>query len=205
MRISQRWSNIFISIYLQSSLLRAVCYPLLHQEPDWNVSLYRDLRYKQANLVYIVHTMQDKLINLENNSLDNAYRALPNYLDERWNKYGNYQLMKFTYMYLNKNFGYGPYGDFTKFNVVLVQSTNVTYRDSDLFYYSKSDNRSIVVGLGKLWPKYSCDQQTDNGVKKLTCYKIGDKVITYDGEHQPNEYFDSQYWNKLPHSNRFWK
>ena len=149
------------------------------------------------NYVKISEAIKEKLNNLEMNRVDNAFLALPICLDENWNTYTkdeNFQLMKFTYDYLNDNFGYGPIGNFTKFNVVLVGSTNVNDRSSDLFYYSKG-NRSVVVGLGKMWPKYSCDQQTDNGVKKLTCYKIGDKVISYHGE--PNKWFDSQYWDKL--------
>ena len=98
------------------------------------------------------------------------------------------------FMYLNDNFGYGPIGNFTKFNMVVVDSTDVYDRIPDLFFYSKGD-RSIVVELGEMWPKYNCDEQTDNGVKRLTCFKIGDKVISYHGEQYI--WFDSKFWDRL--------
>ena len=103
--------------------------------------------------------------------------------------------MRRTYMYLNKNFGYGPINNLTKFNVVVVGSTNVYDRDPDLFYYIKGD-RSMVVGLGEMGIKYDCDQQTDNGVKKLVCFRIGDKVFSYHAEQK--FVFDySIYWDTL--------
>ena len=167
-----------------------MCYPLIHQDNGWKDLLDKEMKVQQEKLVEIGETIDHKLKNLEKNRVDNAFRALPMWLDENWDKYGNFQLNKNAYMYLNDKFGYGPIGNFTKFNSAVIGSTDVNDRNPDLFYYSKGD-RSVVVGLGKIWPKYSCDQQTDNEVKKLTCFKIGDKVISYHGEVEWYNWADS--------------
>ena len=150
------------------------------------------MKVQQKNFGEIGEIIKEKLNHLERNRVENAYRALPMWLDTNWNRHictsfcvniGKSFLKTETYEYLNDNFGYGPYGNVSKFNVVVVESNDVYDRDPNLFYYSKGDNtQSVVVGLGKIWPKYRCDQQTDNGVKKLTCFKIGDRVISYIGE-----------------------
>ena len=151
-----RWSKVILSIYIESSILRVVCYPLIYQDNDWKHTLDKDMRVQQKNFVEIGETIKEKLNNLEMNRVDNAFRAFPMWLDENWNKFISYSnfflkifLKKFlsqTFPYLNDNFGYGPYGNFTKFNVVVVDSTNVNDRSPDLFYYSKSQKRSVVVG-----------------------------------------------------------
>ena len=184
LRLSERWSNVILAIYIEASLLKAVCYPLIHQDNDWKESLEMELKVQQKNLGEIGATIKEKLTDLDENRINNAYRALSMWLDEKWNQYetkdGNTLLMIHVYEYLNDNFNYGGKGNVTKFNVVVVRSTNVTDRSPDLFYYSKSDDKSVVVGFGKIWDNYSCDRQIDNVLKKLTCFKIGDKVISYD-------------------------
>ena len=191
--MSIKWSYVIQPIFLEASLIRAVCYPLIHQEHVWKDLLDKEMKVQQKKFVEINEIIKEKLENLEMNRIDNALRALPIMLDEYFSKYedaDNFYLMTYTYKYLNDNFGYGRTGNFTKFNVVVVDSTDVYNRSPDLFYYSKG-KRSVVVGLGKMWPKYNCDEQTDNGVKKLSCFKIGDKVISYHGEVEWYNWADS--------------
>ena len=87
------------------------------------------------------------------------------------------------YLHLNTNFHNGENLS-TKFNSIVVNSTNVHYGSPDLFYYSKSGNRSIVVGVGTISSdyQYNCNEVINNVVKKLTCFKIGDSHISYHGE-----------------------
>ena len=132
----------------------------------------------------MVTTVENILQNLFENRVSNAFKVLPIYLEHRWNYYDDKSLFDSTIRYLSENFGYD--GSLEEFSVFIVSSTNVYYRSPDLFYYSNSDNqfRSVVVGLGKVWSKYSCDEDNQLMVKvKLTCFKFGDSHISYHGEN----------------------
>ena len=87
MQVSEKWSHTLLSIYLQSSLLRAMCYPLIDQDNDWKNALDKELKVQQKNLVEIIETIEQKLNNLETSRVDNAYRALPTWLDDNWDDY----------------------------------------------------------------------------------------------------------------------
>ena len=69
--------------------------------------------------------------------------------------------------------------------MIVVSSSNVYYHSSDLFYYSKGDNRSVVVGQGlKMeWSKYNCDEEVGFLKMNLTCFKIGDSYVSYHGDN----------------------
>ena len=88
-------------------------------------------------------------------------------------------------LYLNSKFYYGEYirKKPKGFKVIVVSSNNVNYRSPDLFYYTKSDNKSIVVGLGTELSKYNCNEVNGTELKKLTCFKVGDSYISYHGDN----------------------
>ena len=194
MQVFEKWANAILAIYMQASLLRSACFPLIHQDNQWKKELELDLKIRQKNFEQITETVKQKLKILEKDRMSNAYRALPAWFDKYWDDNNNFMLMKHTYLYLNDNFGYGPTGNFTKLNVVVVGSTDVYYRSPDLFYYNKTSDRSVSVGLGKMWPKYNCDEHTGSQIKKLTCFKIGDSHISYHGEQ--NKWFTSLYYDE---------
>ena len=186
--VSRIWTFIFFAMYMQASILRTICFPLMYHDDNWKERLDAQLKIYQKNYQDIFLTSEKFLQNLFENRVSNAFKALPIYLDQNWNDNNNNNnnnrenLIQETTSYLKQNFGKDRSSK--EFCVFVVSSTNVYYRSPDLFYYSKGDNRSVVVGMGKMWTKYSCDEYNELMVKvKLTCFKIGDSHISYHGEN----------------------
>ena len=188
------WTNAFISIFIHASLLRSACFPLMYHGDNWKEKLNEEMKVQQKNFEEITETVDKKMKNLWDNRMTNAYRFLPIILDTLWQDSGDCELMYAIYLHLNTNFHNGANLS-TKFNSIIVNSTNVNYQSPDLFYYSKSDNRSIVVGIGPILTefKYNCNEGIDNVVKNLTCFKIGDSHISYRGERVQSKIQKSCY------------
>ena len=144
--------------------------------------LAEDMNVQQKNFEEITETVEKKLKNSLDNRMSNAYRYLPMYLDKIWQHVDDCDLMHNTYLTLNTNF-YNGEDKLTKFNLMIVNSTNVNYCSPDLFHYGKSDNKSIVVGMGEISPKYNCNEDIGLINKILTCFKIGDSHISYHGDN----------------------
>ena len=164
-------------------VLRSACFPLMyHGDDNWMERLAEDMNVQQKNFEEITETIEKKLKNSLDNRMSNAYRYLPMYLDKIWQHVEDCDLIINTYLTLNTNF-YNGEDKLTKFNLIIVNSTNVNYLHPDLFYYSKSDNKSIVVGIGEISPKYNCNEIVEMVKKELTCFKVGDSHISYHGDN----------------------
>ena len=170
-------------IFIHAILLRSACFPLMyHDDYNWKKILNEDMNVQQKNFEEITETINNKLKNLWDNRMSNAYRYLPIYLDKLSGQVDDCDLMLNTYLTLNTNFDKG-YDKSTRFNLIMVNSTNVHYRSPHLFYYSNSDNKSIVVGIGEISPKYNCNEDIGLIKKILTCFKIGYSHISYHGDN----------------------
>ena len=180
----------FFYINILGILLRSVCFPMIYQDDDnWKERLDEELKVHEKNFEEITEIMKNTLNNLQENRVSNAYQALNNLLEndklleKPWTYYTSCKLMYYSHVFLTFNFTVGAYDDDKEFKVVIVESTNVHYLSPNLFYYSNSDYRSMVVGLGKLWPKYRCDEENELVRENLTCFKIGDSYISYHGDN----------------------
>ena len=87
-----------------------------------------------------------------------------------------------TNSHLKRNYDFQYEEDHDLFKLILVSSSNINYRSPDLFFYAKND-KSVVVGLGKVVSKYNCDEFMGFTRNKLTCFKIGDSHINF---HESN-------------------
>ena len=197
LEITNIWTFLSNSIYMQSTKLMATCMPLMyHDDDNWMKIFDSELKALKNNYQDMITTVDNILQDLSQNRIFNAFKILPIYLDASLDNFdsslGNWVVYSIK-GFLNENFVL-DYENSPIFNMVVVLSTNVYYRSPDLFYYSNGDNISVVVGLGKIWPEYSCDDDNELVTKKLTCFKIGDSHISYHGEHiksflSSNEYY----------------
>ena len=155
----------------------------MYHGDDWKEILAEEIESYSTQFQHISDTIKDNWRDLHENRVTNAYRALPIFLDNQWNNTDK-DLLKETISYLNRNFDYFYKHVYPHFKVITVSSSNVYYHSPDLFYYSKGDNRSVVVGQGlkSEWSKYNCDKDNESKMMKLTCFKIGDSKISYHGD-----------------------
>ena len=167
------------SIYMQTTVLRAICMPLMYHDDDdddddddnWMEIFDSELKVHQNNYQDMITTVDNILQDLSENRVSNAYKVVPIYLDVSLDNFdhslGHYVVYLTNKGFLNENFAIDVNCEL--FNMVVVLSTNVYYLHPDLFYYSNGDNISVVVGLGKIRPEYSCDDDRQLVKKKLTC------------------------------------
>ena len=185
---------------MQASLLRSACFPLINHDNNWKERLDEEMKLYGKNFEEITEIIKNKIEIGEKNIVSNAYQALPLFLDKHWNEYNDNDLMIHTKSYLNENFRND--WNYERFNLLVVASTNVSYHSPDLFYYSKSDNRSVVVGLGKVSVEENCDEDNYSGINKLTCFKIGDFHVNYYGEPKRRVSSDFPYYPKFSQISR---
>ena len=180
MQDSEKWSHAFIALYMQTSLLRSACFPVMAQH-EWHKSLEFHINVQQKDLAEIIEVAKHKLVTLRENALNNGRNAIPMWLEDNWTQWG-WQLMQRTRWYLNDNFNDG--GNSTQWNVVVVASDMVNYRNPELIYVSKSPGLSVIVSYGKLSRMYRCDENWPFNYKTLTCFKIAGHHISYYGNIQ---------------------
>ena len=172
--------------------MRTACFTLMyHDDDNWKERFDEDIEIQKNNFQEIGITILEKLNVLYHDRVSNAYRALPIFLDKYWNNPDNGDLINQTISYIERNFDYTDEYNQPTFKIIVVLSSNVNYHSPDLFYYTKGDNRSVVVGHGlrMKWSKYNCDEDNEAEMKKLTCFKIGDSHINYHGDNVG--FFDS--------------
>ena len=158
----------------------------MYHDDTWIERFDSEMDVHKKNNDEITWKMIKNLKILYENRVSNGYRLLREFLDTTRYNYGlnitSYDLSFRSYLRLNLNFVNIFNENDLKFAVEVVESTNVYYRSPDLFFYRYSGNLSIIAGLGKRYPRYSCDEEDKELVKKkLTCFKIGDSHISYHG------------------------
>ena len=188
----EKWSHAFIALYMQASMLRSACFPLMHTEHDWNTTLDFHLKIHQKELVEITETAKQKLNYLKENALVNGRNAFPEWIKDNWTTLG-WHLMYRTFRYLNDNFDNGTG---TKWNVVVVSASNVNYRFPQLLYYSKTDGLSVIAGHGKLKSgknPENCDESYPFVHKTMTCFYVAGMGLSYHG--RISEFWDSSTYD----------
>ena len=161
---------------MQGSLLRSACFPLIYADHDWNSTLNSHLDIQRKQFEELNDVIKQKLKHLKDNAIDNARKALPEWLNDNWINDG-YQLIPIAYSYLIRNFGDDS---FIKWGMFVVPSNNVNYRNPALIYVSKSNGLSLVAGIGKVSERYRFDEDYPFKYKHLTCFNIGGNHISYN-------------------------
>ena len=104
MKDCKMWSQAFLSLYMQGSLLRSICYPLIHEDPSWKETLDSQMNIHKKEFDEINAVMKQKLERLKNDALENGAKARPEWLkvEGNWDNQG-WRLMNKTYWYMNDN------------------------------------------------------------------------------------------------------
>ena len=186
------WTKEIFLIHIHAILLSATCFPLMYHDNTWMERFDSEMEVHKKNYDEITGKMIKNLNNLYDNRVSNGYRFFREFLDTTRNNNGlnisNRDLSFRSYLQLNLNFVNIFNENDLKYSVEVVESTNVYYRSPNLFYYNYSGNLSIIAGLGKRYPKYSCDEDNELVKNKLTCFKIGDSHISYHGDNVESFY-----------------
>ena len=189
---TEKWSHAFIALYMQASMLRSACFPLMHTEHDWQNTLDFQVKIHQKELEEITETAKQKLNYLKENAVANGRNALPEWLNDNWTTWG-WELMRRTQWYLNDNFDDGTG---TKWNVIVVPSSDVNYRFPALLYVSKTNGLSLIAGHGKIKSGKNpevCDESYPFVYKRMTCFYVAGMGLSYHG--RVTQYWDSHEYD----------
>ena len=186
MKSVDKWSKALHAVYMQATLLRSVCAPLMQTQEGWQDQLASQVEGHKKDFKEITEVIKKKLIQLKDNYTVNAKRALPEYLamSENWSDWG-WQIMINAVWYLNDNFN--P-GDGLKWNVIVMPEGQVKQVKGDLVRVNRK-GWAVFAGYGRLTKAQGCGQWN------LFCQKIGANKITFEGgkifdSHEQDGYYE---------------
>ena len=141
----QRWSNGFIAIFTQASVLRSVCFPLINNgTPGWESTWQTQTNIHKQELEDISKKHVERLEILRRNYYNNGREAFPKWIKNNWSGDGPH-LMKTVYNYMNDNF---DDGSDTKWNVIVIGKKGQNFCNPGLMCIDGPDRWQVIVGRG---------------------------------------------------------
>ena len=197
MKDAENWSKVIMGLYMQASLYRSVCFPLMRDsETGWEDDLALQMDSHKKDFEEINEVIKKKLTQLKNKYLSNGKKALPEYFgnDENWVE--GRKLMVAAYQYLNGNFN--P-GEGIKWNVVVLPTDKVNHVHGDFAIVDRK-GWSVYAQYGPLSRQAVCNEEYPFiATKQLRCQMIGCHHFNYKPVGDTSLIDSSSYTGYVPY------